>query len=442
MTRTARPTRALALATLWAIACVGTAVPATGAAAGSADPGWGPAQDAPPYDSLPRTVVFPDGTLMAVWTQRPSSSDTDMTVRRSTRAPGGSWTATEVLPTEAYGFTGIAPGHDGALQVATATWAGDRTEYEVRTWNPDGTVGEVSLSNFSSGYLLHGDAEGDLLAERVVRNKAAGGFHHAFRYFDGSTWQPLPAVAEEPRDLVVLGSGDSVWMASYTRPENTLRVRRWKPGMATWKVEWSRDYPSGHPNAPYVAGMDLAAGSRGRVVLTFSERATARTDTTIVAVRRVGRSGWTRARILQRVALKRGQVVTAPVVAAAGDRTEVAWTVPARRGTRKRVVRIARLREHGPQVRRLTRTTAFRGAWDLGLDVDVRDDGDVLITYVERQVDQRDLVAWLGPHDALGRTTLLEDVTADPVTSVLVPGLAAVIASPEQGRLVSRVWES
>ncbi len=422
-------------------ASLGVGLP-SGTSASGAEPGWGPTQEAPPYDSVPRTVVFPDGTLMAVWTQRASSSDTDMTVRRSTRAPGGSWTATEVLPTEAYGFTGIAPGSDGVLHIATATWAGDRSEYEVRAWNADGTVGEASLDNFSSGYLLHGDADGDLLAERIVPNKGGGGSHHTFRYFDKSTWQPLPEVAEAPRDLVVLGSGDSVWLASYTRPKNTLLVRRWKPGMARWQVEWSRDYPSGHPNDPFVAGMDLAAGSGGRVVLALSERATARKDATIVAVRRTGRSGWTRAGILQRVALTRGQVVSTPVVAAAGDRAEVGWTVPAQRGTRTRVIRIASLGEGGPDVRRLTRTTAFRGVPDLNLDIHVRADGDVLVTYVERQVDQRDVIGWVGPHGALGRTTLLEDVTADPVASALVPGLAAVIASPERRRLVSRVWES
>ncbi|MGA8846174.1 MAG: hypothetical protein WB471_06125 [Nocardioides sp.] len=151
-------------------------------------------------------------------------------------------------------------------------------------------------------------------------------------------------------------------------------------------------------------------------------------------------AGWSRAGILQRVSLERGQVVTPPVVAVAGDRAEVAWTVPAR-GVRHREVRVASLGDGGPQVRSLTTTRAFRGDVSLGLDVDGRDDGDVLVTYVERRTDERDLVAWLGPHGALDRTTVLSDITEHPVMSGLVPGLAAVVASTAATRLISRVWE-
>ncbi|MGA8847353.1 MAG: hypothetical protein WB471_12130 [Nocardioides sp.] len=259
MKRSAPVTHPLVLVTLWVTACIGMAGPqatAAGLTAGASGTGWGPTQNVPAHDSVPSTVVLPDGTLMALWTQRASSSDTDRTVRRSVRAPGGSWTAVEVLPTEAYGFTGFAPGPNGSLHLATATWAGDRTVYEVRTWNPDGTVGEVGLSNYSSGYLLHADDAGDLVAERVAHTRNAGSPRRVLSYFDGRSWQSMPGIPDMPTelsDLLVPGAGDRVWTVGYRSPGNTLRVRHWQPGMARWKVEWSRDYPSGRSKHLYVS---------------------------------------------------------------------------------------------------------------------------------------------------------------------------------------------
>lgn len=119
----------------------------------------------------------------------------------------------------------------------------------------------------------------------------------------------------------------------------------------------------------------------------------------------------------------------------------MAWTSSAPQGHREREIRIASLGSGGPSLRQLAVATAFSGFRTLSLDVDVRADGDVLLTYVERNDDDRDLVGWLGPHDGLSRTTLLEDVQSYAITSVLRPGLAAVIAPLGDHRLVSRVFE-
>ena len=437
-----RRTRPIVWVGLLISVCLVAALPGA-ASAVEADAGWGPTQEAPPNDGRPHVVSLPDGTLVAVWST--FTSDGHAGLLRSTRPPAGSWTSAEVFPvTDGVRLIDVAGGSDGVVHVSYARETDAGPAYEVRAWNPDGTVGAVTLSDTGGAYDLHSDGGGDLVAQRAVRREGSAGFEHRLHYFDGSAWQAMPTIGAELRDIFVPGVGDRVWAVSYDRPDNTLRVRRWQPGMATWAVAWARDYPPRHPNDPFVAGMDFAVGRAGHAVLAFYERPTGRSPATVRVVRRAGRSGWTRAAVLQRVPLGQDQVVTAPVVAAVGRRAEVAWTVPAQWGTRRRVVRIAALGDDQPLMGRLAVVRAFRGFWDLSLDVDAREGGDVLVTYVERQTDRRDLVGWLGPHDDLGRATLIEDLWSayDPVTSVLVPGLAVVTASSAHGRLVSRGWQS
>lgn len=442
MIRTARRTRTPALTLLVAAVCVGMGLPA-GPAAGTAEPGWGPPQEAPPMDGRPSVVAFADGTLVAVWNGYVEGAGD--TVFRSSRAPAGSWTPAERLPmVDDTDAISIAPGPSGALYVSYSRTAGSETVYEVRAWRSDGVLGRVALSNSSGGYELSADAAGDIVAKRTVRTNGPVGFDYRFHHFDGSTWQRMPTIGAELGDIVVPGPWDSVWLASYDRSDNTLVVRRWLPGMTEWAVEWARDQSPRHPHDPLVAGMDFALGSSGHAVLAFYERPRGSDTVTIRVVRRRGDAGWTRAEVLQRVSLGPQQVVTGPVVAAAGHLAEVAWTTPAQWGTRRRVVRTASLDDDGRQVRRLAVTTTFRGFWDLSLDVAVRKDGDTLVTYLERHEDRRDLVGWLGPRVAPARTVLLEDLESayEPVTAVLVPDLAAVVATPESGRLTSRTQES
>ncbi len=378
----------------------------TGAAAGASEPDWGLVQEVPPLGavhSMPLSGVFPDGTLVAVWLHEGSGAgDDDTQAFRSTRRPQGDWTDPQAFPVhDVKTLEKIATRPNGSLQIAYG-WDPDssRFKYQVRIWNADGTVEKAPEATTAT-----------------------------------------PSLTGDPGDSHASGPGESEWMAGYDVSRSKLIVRRWKPGMSKWKLEWSRNYPSGHRRNPFVDGLDLAVGGRGRVILAFQERAIGDTGATLRAVRRSARSGWTRPAILQRLPVDGNELLTAPVVAAVGDHAEVAWTSSAPGAQRVREVRVARLGSGGPDVRRLAVATAFKGFRTLSLDVDLRGDGDVLVTYLERRNDDRDLVGWLGPHDELSRTTLLEEVAGDVFTSVLTPGLAAVVSRLGDDRLASRVLE-
>lgn len=403
-----RTSRNLALAALSLVLglVVGLGSGLMGAAANVSDPGWRPVQEVPPLGAvhaMPLSAVFSDGTLVAVWLQEGSGAvDEGPRAFRSTRPPQGEWTDPLAFPVQdVKTLERIAPRPDGSLQIVYG-WDPDssRFRYQVRIWNADGSV------------------------EKAPRSTTAA-----------------PSLDGDPGDSYASGPGKTEWMAGYDVSRSRLNVRRWKPGMANWKLEWSRSYPSGHRRNPLVDGLDLAVGSAGRVVLAFQERETGGNGATVRAVRRSGKSGWTRPGILQRVPADDNQLLTSPMVAAAGVHAEVAWTSSAPGGQRLREIRIAQLGGGGRDVRRLAVATAFKGFHTLFLDVDLRDDGDILITYMERSNDDRDLVGWLGSHDGLSRTTLLEDVALDVFTSVLLPGLAAVISRLGDGRLASRVLE-
>lgn len=378
----------------------------TGAAVGASEPEWGPVQEVPPFGSvhsMPLSAAFSDGTLVAVWLHE-GSDEADGTTQafRSTRPPQGEWSDPEAFPVQdVKTLEEIATRSDGSLQIVYG-WDPDssRFKYQVRIWNADGTV-EKAPTHDTAAPSLHGD----------------------------------------PGDSYASGPGKIEWMAGYDVSRSKLIVRRWKPGMSTWKVAWSRNYPSGHRRNPFVDGLDLAVGKAGRVVLAFQERGAGDIGATIRAVRRSGKSGWTRPGILQRVPADAKQLLTSPAAAAVGVHAEVVWTSSAPGGQRLREIRVARLGSGGPDVRRLAVATAFKGFRSLALDVDLRADGDVLVTYLERSDDDRDLVGWFGPHEALSRTTVLEDVAGDVFTSVLLPGIAAVVSRLGDDRLASRVLE-
>ncbi|CAN5263244.1 hypothetical protein BH09ACT12_BH09ACT12_16550 [soil metagenome] len=442
---TSRLFRTRALAALCAGAVLGAGMTAT-APAQAADPGWGPVQQIPPdgVHELPRTGVFPDGTLVAVWEDDDTGDQDDLTrIFRSTRAPGADWSAPVAFPVEdVWNLESIATLSDGGIQIAYG-WhpSSSAIKHRVRIWNADGTVEAVGLGNTSDDYTLNGDAEGDVVAELLGSYDTQDGFDHLLRYYDGTAWRGMPNVAADPRDRFVTGPGESVWMAGYDQSTSKLRVRSWAPEMKSWKLEWSRDYPSGHLRKPLVDALALAVGAAGHVTLAWAEREIGRTGDTIRVVRREGRSGWTKPATLQRVPAGRHKVITGPVVAAAGTRSEVAWTVPGKKAE-WRVVRVAALAGDGPDVRRLASTRSFSGFRDLSLDVDLRGDGDALVSYLKRRGSRRQVVGWFGAPDALQGTTLLKNagiMIGD--SAFLVPGVAAVISSVGYYALASRVLE-
>lgn len=432
--------RALTLAAT----CLAVALPSSPPAAGaSAEGAWSAEQEVPPLNEahgLSRTGVFPDGTLVAAWEQ--DDVDGATSILRSTRPPGGDWTAPVSLPVDdLYSLDSIATRPDGSLQIAYS-WQDGSIKHRVRSWEPDGSVGPVGLENQSDDYVLTGDVEGDVVAERLGSYSEAQGFTLDLRYHDGSSWRRLPKILGNPGDVFVPGPGDSVWMARYVEPRKVLEVRSWRPSRSAWQLEWSRAYPKGHSRKPPVYGLDLAVQGPGRVVLAFQERASGSSGSTMRVTSRRGSKGWTRPYVLQRLSADDRGTLLGPVVAAAQARAEVAWTSSAPRPGGTREVRIAQVTRGKPDVQRLAVVTHVPGFRGLYLDVDVRPGGDVLVTYVERRDGFGELVGWLGPHGALTATTLLRGTGAMLDDSAyLVPGLAGVFSYFRDGRLLSRVLE-
>lgn len=414
------------------------------AAAAADPPEWGATQVVPQVDGedqeVPRVAAFPDGTLVAVWEQDVTAPGDDLTgIFRSTRPRGGEWSEPEAFPVaDVWNLQAIAPRPDGSLQIGYGREPRFADlQHQVRIWYADGTVGPVGPGNGSDDYALVGDARGDVVAERFGR-RPSDVLTRVLRYHDGNAWHVMPTLRAYPNDVFVAGPGESVWAASYDTERTVLSVRRWAPGRRHWRVQWSRDYP-GRARKPLVQQLDLAAGARGRLVLGFAERETALTGPTLRVVRRHG-SRWGGVRRLARLPVDQRVTLTGPVVAASGRRAEVAWTssAPQRRGRRE--VWVARL--GADRDRRLLDTVgSFGGFRDLSLTLDLRA-GDVLVTYLERDDDLRRLVGWLGPHDGLLRSALLEDagVMLDS-PALLVPGVAAVVSSVRDG-MRSRAAES
>ncbi|MEJ7795798.1 MAG: hypothetical protein WKF50_09615, partial [Nocardioides sp.] len=394
---------------------------------------------------LPRTGVFSDGSLVSVWEHDDTGADDDLTrIFRSTRAPGEDWSAPEAFPVDdVWGLGSISTLPDGGIQIAYG-WEPHFPDivHRVRIWGADGSVTANGLGNTSDDYVLYGDADGHTIAERLGGYHEEAGFDHVLRYHDGVSWQRVPALGADPRDVFVAGPGESVWMAGYDQERTMLRVRRWAPGQSSWTLDWSRDYPPGHQRRPLVDGLDLAVGGPGHVVLAFQEREVGDTGATIRAVRHDPDAGWRPVRRLQRLAVGEHLTTTAPVVSAAGANVEVAWTssAPQRGGARQ--VWLAQLGDGASAPRLLATVESFSGFRSLSLDVDVRDDGDVLVTYLERDGDMRNLVGLLGPSDQLERTVLLEDTgVALGEAAFLVRGVAAVVGAVRGELLLSRVAE-
>lgn len=432
MSRTTARTRSVVLAAALALP-LGPGADAT-AAPDSAD--WGPVEQVPAAVG-PGPVLagaHPDGTLVAVW-------ETDR-IERSTRAPRGAWTPPTAFPVaDARGLEAVATLPGGALLLAyTHGPPSGASEHRVVTWEASGAVGQQGPANGSDDYVLTGDGSGDVVAERLGGYDEVDGFDHVLHHFDGTAWRRLPGLPADPGDVVVPGPGESVWAAGYDVSRSLLRVRRWTPRSAGWEVQWSRDYPSGHLRRPLVEGLDLAAGGAGRAVLAFEEREVGIVGPTVRAVAR-RTSGWTRPWVLQRLAADGPRTTSTPVVAAAGGHAEVAWTSStSQRGVQ--AVRVARLARGRPHVERLAGVPSVSGFRDLSLDLDVRGDGDVLVTYLEREDTRRALVGWLGRHDGLRRTRLVEDAGVMPGDAAfLVDDLAAVVRTVGDAGLVSRVAE-
>ena len=435
-----RTTRAGALAV--GLALVLAAPPALGAPASV----WEPAQDVRGVQTGQQPFVVAgasaDGTLVTAW------FDPAAGLLRATRPVGGDWSAPEALPVDhVTGLEAVAVRPDGGVQVAyTYDPPSAGPEHRVQVWRADGSVGAVGLTNASDDVALSADGEGDVVAERVGSYDPDEGFDRLLHYSDGEgsgdRWERLPKLGADPRDVFVPGPGESVWAAGYDQSDGVLRVRRWTPRTSRWRVEWARDYPSGHLRKPLVTGLDLAVGPTGRVVVAFAERVTQTSPATVRVVTGAHGSRWTRARALQRIDVDDRGSLTAPVVALAGVQPEVAWTSTADGGGGRRDVRLARVGDGRPDVRVLATVASFSGFRDLSLDLDARRDGDLLLTYLQRRDDARDVVAWLGPHDSLHATTLFQDAgIARRDSAVLVDGLAAVVATTADGRVASRVVE-
>lgn len=407
-----------------------------GAAAAPA-PGWGPVEQVPGYvgPGPVLTGVHPDGTLVAVW-------ETDR-ILRSTRAPGAAWTSPVAFPVDdARWPEAVATLPDGALLVAyTHDPPSGPSEHRVVTWAASGEVGQQGPVNESDDYTLAGDGTGDAVAERLGGYDEVEGFDHVVHHVDGTSWRRLPGLPADPGDVILAGPGESVWAAGYDVSRSILRVRRWTPRSAAWEVQWSRDYPPGHLRRPLVEGLDLAVGAAGRAVLAFEEREAGGVGPRVRAVVRRP-SGWTRPFMLQRLPAGDVRTTSTPVVAASGSLARVAWTssTPQRGGVQ--AVRVARVDQGRPDVVRLAQVRSFSGFRDLSLDVDVRADGDVLLTYLEREDTARVLVGWLGRHEDLRRTRLVDDTgVMRGDAAFLVDGLAAVVRGVDETRLVSRVAE-
>ncbi len=77
----------------------------------------------------------------------------------------------------------------------------------------------------------------------------------------------------------------------------------------------------------------------------------------------------------------------------------------------------------------LAKVTSLEGFEDLSLGLNVRDDGDVLVSYLQRSDAHEQFMSWLGPHAGLRGVVLLDNAwSAGRGSAILIPGLAAVIA--------------
>ncbi len=338
-------------------------------------PGWGPQQEVPPFDAVhqsPRSAMFPDGTLVTVWEHDQTGSEDELTtIFRSTRPPGGEWSMPEEFPVDGVrSLEGVAGRADGDLLVSISYESAPAgTEHRVSRWSAAGAVDDTGVTNTQDAYTLGSDNTGDVIADRLGGKGAGKKSHHVLTYDNGDrSWQ-LPKLGADPRDVFVPGPRDSVWMAGYDASRSTLLVRRWKPGMSKWKNEWSRSYPGRH-RRPLVVGLDLAVSDAGGAILAFKERRIGRTGDTLRAVHRTGKSGWAKPTMLQRIAADKRLTISAPVVAAAGDYSEVAWTSSASRLTGKREIRVAQMTRGSREVRLLAKVTSLEGFEDLSLDVD------------------------------------------------------------------------
>ncbi len=129
------------------------------------------------------------------------------------------------------------------------------------------------------------------------------------------------------------------------------------------------------------------------------------------------------------------------MVAAVGGHGVVTWSGPAS-SPGLRSVSAAWLTEEGAERRSVGVTGSFGGFRDLSLDVDLRADGDLLLTYLQRRGHRRQVMAWVGDRSQLTATLLLRDAgVAREDAAYLVPGLAAVLAPTADEGLVSFVQD-
>ena len=416
-----------------------------GAGAVAQAPTWGPEQEVPPESSAhaqPLTVAFSDGTLVAVWTfydDRPE--DPPGVVLRSTRLPGGDWGDPVTFPVPDVGrVNAVVAGRDGGLEISYHDSSIDKKAEQVRTWHADGSLGDVTLTNHKS-FDLKADAEGDVVATRLGRYRADGTYDRVVHYRGAGDWRRAPDITAHSRDVYVPGPGDSVWMAGYDTDRTRIRVQRWTPRMKSWKVDWSRDYARRPQYKSFVQGLDLALGGAGRAVLAFQQREVRDQGASVRVVRRKGRSGWSKPVVLDQLPAGKHRQAGVPVVAAAGDLGAVAWssTNSDRAG---RDVNLAWLDGGDVERRNLGVTKTSKGYHDVSLDVGLRADGDLLLTYLQRQGSGQQLVAWVGARNELEPTVLVPDASAMRGGSVfLAPGLAAVVSGASGGRLVSYARE-
>ncbi len=437
--------RRLGLVGLWcAVLALGSGVLA-GAFADEPAPVWGHEEEVPPAGgahSQPIAVAFPDGTLVAVWIHHDDRLENPPgLVRRSTRPPGGSWGEPESFPVPDVGrVNAVAAGRDGGVEIAYRDASIVRKAEQVRTWRADGSLGEVTLAA-NDPFDLQADAAGDVVATRLGRYDGDGGFDRVVRHLGEGGWQSLPTIGADPGDVFVAGPGGSVWMAGYDTDDTTLRVRRWTPGMARWDLEWSRDFHRRPQYKPLVQGLDLAIGSAGRAVLGFQQREVRDVGASVRAVQRTGTTGWSKPVVVEQLPAGQRLTASAPVVAAAGPLAAVAWSSTST-GHGFREINLASLMDGGVDRRQLGVTGFFEANRDLSLDVDLRADGDLLLTYLQRRGSREQVVAWVGAWNDLEVTVLLRDASVMRHDSAfLVPGLAAVVSGADGVRLVSFAQE-
>lgn len=434
---------------------VGTGAPSSaGTTAAVADrdvePRWSLAQEVSPAgeDHTSALIgVHPDGTLVAVWLHEdvdPETEERVSTVLRRTKPMEGGWTEPVVLPVPGVvSLDAIAPQQDGELQVAFTVTPDAQPRHQVRAWHADGSVGDVALRSASDAFDLSADVEGDVVATRLGRRRKDQVLYRVVHHLGGSGWQRLPRLDADPRDLYLAGPGDTVWMAGYDRSRTRLDIRRWappRPGTARWSLEWSRDFAARRRGKPLVTGLDLALGDAGQATFAFLRRARGDSGAVMRIVQREATSEWGKPIYAGRQKSHHRQNVTAPVVAVAGDHSVVAWTEPG--GPDARDVIIAWVVEGVAERRQVGVSERIPGSMDLALDLDVRVDGEVLLTYFHRVGTRRQVLAWVGERHGLQVTRLVRDAgVMRGDASIFVPGRAAVLAQETDGRLLSFTQE-